>query len=146
QTRSTSHTDVLCHAPFTSINFEQNGNATACCYNRTHVLGTYPRHSLNQMWFGKKAQELRHYIKNNNLGGGCEICHKQLLSKNNYVVSARIFDQSADYQNPAMGRFINMMKHGQPVHMPVSMEFELSNTCNLECTMCSDYNSSSIRI
>lgn len=145
KTRDTTDTSVLCHAPFTSINFEQNGNATACCYNRTHILGTYPKHSLKDMWFGPKAQELRKFIKNNDLGGGCEICRKQLLSKNYYGVSARNFDQTAEYDKPALGKLSNLIKHGQNIHMPVSMEFELSNTCNLECTMCSGYYSSSIR-
>ena len=37
--RVTKNTSIFCHAPFTSMNFEQNGNVTVCCYNRKYVLG-----------------------------------------------------------------------------------------------------------
>ncbi len=62
QTRETKDKTMLCHAPFTSINFQQNGNANACCYNRSHVLGTFPAQTIKEIWFGKKADELRNFI------------------------------------------------------------------------------------
>ena len=48
-TRDTVHTELLCHAPSASLNFEANGHATACCYNRRHVIGTYPEDTLEEM-------------------------------------------------------------------------------------------------
>ena len=37
---------VLCHAPFTSLNFEQSGQARVCCYNTEANLGTWPAASV----------------------------------------------------------------------------------------------------
>ena len=73
QTRETKDKTLLCHAPFTSVNFQQNGNANACCYNRSHVLGAFPAQTIKEIWFGEKADELRRYIRNNNLEGGCQM-------------------------------------------------------------------------
>ena len=50
---------VLCHAPFLSLNFDQSGRVTACCYNRDYVLGTYPAQTLQDIWTGPAAQALR---------------------------------------------------------------------------------------
>lgn len=145
-TREPKATGKLCHAPFANMNFEQNGDVTACCFNRTHVLGNYPAMSLLDIWFSEKANELREYINANDLSGGCEICAKQLLAHNFMGSRARGFDQSATSTLDNMPeKFRNKLKHGQWQQMPRSMEFELSNTCNLECVMCHGYFSSSIR-
>jgi MoaA/NifB/PqqE/SkfB family radical SAM enzyme len=130
-TRKTRDKSVICHAPFTSINFEQNGNATACCYNRVHVLGTYPQNTIKEMWMGKDAELLRNYIKKNDLSGGCKLCMEQLNAKNYAGVHAKLFD--------AFGN------NTENITYPKIFEFEISNTCNLECVMCSGYYSSSIR-
>ena len=135
--RTTEHKDTLCHAPFTNMNFAQNGDATACCYNRTHVLGTYPANNVDEMWHGQKAQELRAYLKANVLPAGCEPCALQLLSRNFGGLRARSFDYVASAKYPE--------KDGRFVPKPQMMEFEISNVCNLECTMCNGFFSSSIR-
>jgi MoaA/NifB/PqqE/SkfB family radical SAM enzyme len=145
-TRAPKATERLCHAPFANMNFEQNGDVTACCFNRTHVLGSYPKMSLLDIWFSDKANELRNYIDANDLGGGCEICAKQLLAHNFMGSRARGFDENAtsNWDN-IPEKLRNKLKHGQWQQMPRSMEFELSNTCNLECVMCHGYFSSTIR-
>lgn len=126
-------TSVACHAPFMSMNFEQNGHATACCYNRTHVLGTYPEHSVSDMWFGGKADELREAIKDLDFSKGCELCLVQLQSRNFAGTRMLQFDHLAA-QQPAR----------RPAY-PRLMEFEMTNICNLECVMCNGYYSSLIR-
>jgi MoaA/NifB/PqqE/SkfB family radical SAM enzyme len=126
-------TRVVCHAPFLSLNFEQNGNATVCCYNRTHVLGTYPDVSVSDMWFGGKADELREAIQALDFSKGCELCLVQLQSRNFAGTRMLQFDHLAT--NPrAAGR-----------EYPRLMEFEITNVCNLECVMCNGYYSSLIR-
>lgn len=145
-TRAPKATGKLCHAPFANMNFEQNGDVTACCFNRTHVLGSYPKMNLLDIWFSAKANELRHYIDANDLDGGCEICAKQLLAHNFMGSRARGFDQSATGNLDNLPEKLrNKLTHGQWQQMPRSMEFELSNTCNLECVMCHGYFSSTIR-
>lgn len=145
-TRQNGATNKLCHAPFVNMNFEQNGDITACCFNRTHVLGKFPDMELMDIWFSDKAEELRTYINNNDLGGGCEICAKQLTAGNFMNSRARGFDQQAiGNWNALPEKLRNKLKNGKWLNMPRTMEFELSNTCNLECVMCHGYFSSTIR-
>jgi MoaA/NifB/PqqE/SkfB family radical SAM enzyme len=136
---------VLCHAPFTSMNFEQTGKANACCYNRTHVLGEYPRDSLEQMWFGAAAEQLRGDIRQDSLEGGCSMCRRQLESGNLAGCKARIYDQYAQEKPERANRVLTSPLPARAVAMPRVMEFELENTCNLQCIMCDGYFSSAIR-
>jgi MoaA/NifB/PqqE/SkfB family radical SAM enzyme len=142
--RSGTYKDVICHAPFVNLNFEQNGNVRACCYNTKHVLGQWPRQSIKQIWSGVKANELRSYVLDNNLGGGCVECGKMLKSGNYQGVRARYYDEFAPN---SIGTRINYFRYSLNGHVPYPrvMEFELSNECNLECVMCNGYFSSSIR-
>jgi MoaA/NifB/PqqE/SkfB family radical SAM enzyme len=135
--RRTTNSAIFCHAPFTSINFEQNGNASVCCYSRRHVLGTYPADSIDDMWFGPKADQLRSMMRENALPGACDICLDQFRSRNFGGIRARFYDHlaSTEYRDSG-GRF-------EPY--PRVMEFETSNACNLECVMCKGYFSSAIR-
>lgn len=145
-TRQNGATNKLCHAPFVNMNFEQNGDVTACCFNRTHVLGKFPDMELMDIWFSDNAEKLRQYIDNNDLGGGCEICAKQLNAGNFMNSRARGFDQQAvDTWDALPEKLRNKLNHGKWLNMPRTMEFELSNTCNLECVMCHGYFSSTIR-
>ncbi len=135
--RKTENKEIFCHAAFTNMNFEQNGNVTACCYNRKHVLGTYPKDSLKDMWYGEKADQLRRYMKSNALPAGCEICNMQFQSKNFGGLRAKAFDSLAEKRYPE--------SEGRLISMPRMLEFEISNVCNLECTMCNGFFSSLIR-
>jgi MoaA/NifB/PqqE/SkfB family radical SAM enzyme len=135
--RQTKNKDIFCHAAFTNMNFEQNGNATACCYNRTHVLGTYPKNTIEEMWYGQEAEKLRGYMRRNILPDGCHLCHMQFESRNFGGLRARAFDSMADRTY--------LEKDGRFIPRPKMMEFEISNVCNLECAMCNGYFSSLIR-
>ena len=127
---------VLCHAPFLSLNFEQNGHVTACCYNRSYILGTYPEQSVREIWKGAGARALREAFLRNEEAPGCELCFHQLNSRNFGGVLMRNFDQysgDSDYRPDV------------DAEAPRVLEFEIANTCNLECIMCSGHWSSSIR-
>ncbi len=135
--RATRNKEVFCHAPFTCMNFEQNGHVTVCCYNRTYIVGTYPHDTLTNMWFGQKAEQLRKCMKEKHLPAGCEICSTQFQSKNFGGLRAQSYDFLADRKYPE--------REGRLIAMPKVFEFEISNVCNLECVMCSGHFSSSIR-
>ncbi len=141
--RTTFNKDLLCHAPFTSLNFEQNGNVTACCFNRKDILGSYPAQSLQQIWTGTAANDLRKKIAANNLEGGCKLCHILLESGNYNGTKAIFYDEYAHHLNLPQKLASSIGFPQAP--FPKVFEFEISNTCNLECVMCSGYFSSSIR-
>lgn len=119
----------ICHAPFDSLRFNQSGIATVCCFNREHSLGRYPEDKLNQIWFGKKAEDLRKHLKHGDLNLGCFYCKNQIENREFESVKTKMYDH------------LPQREHSYPLQM----EFELHNTCNLECIMCNAQNSSSIR-
>lgn len=137
---------LACHAPFTALNFEQGGNVTACCYNRTFVLGKYPENNLNEIWFGEKAKELKKYIEQNDFSHGCELCARQINSHNFEGSRAKGFDTYAEVPKPPTTKQKIQEAFGikRKVY-PKVLEFEIDNTCNLECVMCNGKFSSLIR-
>ena len=128
-TREKSQQKYLCNAPFTSMLLANNGRVLACCFNRQAISGEYPKQNLKEIWFGKSAETLREHVLRNDLSHGCFVCKTQLLNKEFNTVKARMFDH------------LPVSSSGYPV----MMEFDLDNTCNLECIMCNADNSSSIR-
>lgn len=142
--RSRTYKGIICHAPFVNLNFEQNGNVRSCCYNTSHVLGKWPEKSVIDIWEGEKSKELRNYILQQNLGGGCEECGKMIQAGNYHGVRAKYYDE---YSSGRLTANFEIIKHklAGVVNFPRVMEFEISNECNLECVMCNGYFSSSIR-
>ena len=119
---------VLCYAPFKNMYLGHHGNVISCCFNRTYFLGTYPKQSLKEIWTGTKAKKLRDYIKHNDLSLGCTDCKNLMEGKNYDAIKAKMYDELPQNDN-----------------FPTVIEFELNNTCNLECIMCSGDYSSLIR-
>jgi uncharacterized Fe-S cluster-containing radical SAM superfamily protein len=92
------------------------------------ALGQYPQQSIEEIWKGEAAQQLRKHMQHYDLKHGCEICQADMDTSSFEEVRAGHFDRlprNADY--------------------PSMMEFLLTNTCNLECVMCKGEYSSLIR-
>jgi molybdenum cofactor biosynthesis enzyme MoaA len=121
----------LCFAPSSAMVWYQDGRVAACCFNREYILGRYPQESVKDIWLGKRRKELQDAIEKNNLSLGCFDCKNHLLNQNYSAVKALNYDYLGN--------------HGERFDFPLSMDFLLSNTCNLECQMCSGAYSSSIR-
>jgi MoaA/NifB/PqqE/SkfB family radical SAM enzyme len=121
--------EKLCYAPFKNMYFGHSGKVIACCYNRNHVFGIYPEKSIKEIWFGSAAEQLREYISHNDLTLGCAGCQEQIVAGNIDATKAKQYDELPLNTNL----------------YPSVLEFELSNVCNLECTMCSGDFSSLIR-
>lgn len=142
QYRKNTDKSKVCHAPFVNLNFEQNGHVTACCFNRVDVLGVYPENSLMGIWKGTAAEEMRQKIEDLDLTDGCKLCGILLESGNFSGSKAIHYDEYAPYH--PLDKFLNTFRKNK-YQWPKVMEFEISNTCNLECEMCSGYYSSTIR-
>lgn len=118
----------LCHAPFNNMYFNSLGDVANCWLtfdDPEHYDGT---RSIRDIWFGEKFSRLRGAIKAYDLDTRCKTCKHHLEVGNHVNVLAKAYDNEfplGDY--------------------PTMMEFELSNTCNLECTMCTGLLSSAIR-
>jgi sulfatase maturation enzyme AslB (radical SAM superfamily) len=127
--RKTSNTSLPCWAPFRSMYFGFRGNTSVCCFNKMHVIGTYPAQSIREIWFGAKADEIRQSLSKNDFSLGCQSCHELITAENYSGLPAKNFDPLP----------IN------PNRFPSKIDFELSNECNLECIMCRGEFSSAIR-
>jgi MoaA/NifB/PqqE/SkfB family radical SAM enzyme len=119
---------AYCSAPFKSLYFGPRGDVTACCYNRSFVLGKYPENTLKNIWEGKKIEKLRGHLEVNDFSLGCKSC--EFFVKSNNILGA------------GFSLYNNITVHKE---YPTLFEFELANICNLECIMCSGEFSSAIR-
>jgi MoaA/NifB/PqqE/SkfB family radical SAM enzyme len=127
QSRVTGPNPCVCFAPSRSLYFDIHGKATACCFNRVHILGKYPQNSIDEIVNGEKRQFLQNELARQNFMYGCQHCHKLIESGNFEGVEARQYDT---------------LKHQE--FIPSEIVFELDNVCNLECAMCHEEFSSSI--
>lgn len=120
---------AVCHAPTKGLYFGIGGWVTSCCVNRSHVLGEYPKQSIQEIWDSSKRQKMAERMQCGDLSKGCEVCYDAISSKNYSGASALVYDDLSDGSND----------------FPKKMDFELSNKCNLECVICRGERSSSIR-
>jgi len=117
----------FCHAPSINLYFSWEGKVIACCFNQKFILGNYPEQSIDQIWNGDQVKKLRDSLKKNDLSNGCDTCLRDLKNSSFKTSNALRFDEFD------AGKF------------PEMMEFQLTNTCNLECNMCNGWLSSTIR-
>jgi MoaA/NifB/PqqE/SkfB family radical SAM enzyme len=138
---------TICHAPERSMYFGRDGQVSACCYSRMAPLGRYPEQSIESIWTGAEANAMRAALRKNELPAGCNLCADVLSAGNYSGLLASGFDVLAR-PLPASGpiaRFTALLPPKKAKRYPAQLEFELSNTCNLECAMCSGFWSSTIR-
>jgi sulfatase maturation enzyme AslB (radical SAM superfamily) len=118
---------LVCRAPFNSMTFSFNGVIKACCFT-SDKLGIYPEKSLRELWLGETAQKARAMIRQNKLPEGCFYCLSNIQTEKYSCYRGQLFNYFSVAEN----------------QYPTRMEFQFSNTCNLECIMCSEEYSSRI--
>jgi radical SAM protein with 4Fe4S-binding SPASM domain len=128
KSRSISEKKYLCHAPFNNMYFNSLGDIANCWLTFENPEKYSEERTLKEIWFGEKFTSLRNNIKNFDLDSQCKTCKYYLEHYNHVNVLARAYDNEYPITD-----------------FPSMMEFELTNTCNLECTMCTGLLSSSIR-
>ncbi len=120
--------ESLCYAPSVNMLFGTDGTVRACCHNNENILGRYPEKSIKDIWNSEEAKRFRQEMANQNFLSGCQGCARDYASGNIDQMPARHFKQ--------------LPRHHE---YPTMMEFLLTNTCNLECAMCTGELSSLIR-
>lgn len=128
ENRSWYKNGLICYAPFSNLYFRPDGLVISCCWNIAVKLGKYPEQSVTNIWKGENLKNLRRHILHDDLSNGCNLCYEQMKAGNYYNIPSVLFD---DFEKISS--------------FPSRLQFELDNTCNLECIMCSGYLSSSIR-
>jgi len=121
----------LCYAPFVALWFANRGDVRACCKNSKYPVGNVLQNTIDEIWSGARIKVLRDALKNYNYGPGCEFCKFQTAG--------------GSFENLFTDSFEYLEVLSEAPLWPKKMEFELSNSCNLECIMCSGQFSSAIR-
>jgi MoaA/NifB/PqqE/SkfB family radical SAM enzyme len=122
---------LFCYVPFNNMSFSFEGRVLACAYNQKVELGHYPQSTIADMWFNSESgNKLREHMQHNDLSYGCKHCLYFFNNRKFSGLKPLVFDKYSEIQD---------------INYPKVLEFELSNTCNLECVMCNGKVSSSIR-
>jgi radical SAM protein with 4Fe4S-binding SPASM domain len=120
----------ICMATKLNMHFCVDGRVMACCYNKTNSIGNIRHQTLHDIWFGSERIKFDRLVNEEyNLESGCYGCKLKIKSGDYSSVVA----QNYDFHSTSIKKY------------PSRMEFELHNTCNLECVMCNGDFSSSIR-
>lgn len=127
--RNPAHRGRACHAAEKGLFFGLRGKVYSCCFNKIHLLGIYPRDSIDQIWHGQALAQQRQALDLGDMSLGCGGCFDLVKARNLAAAPIRLYDRVADGRRG----------------MPAKMDFELVNTCNLECIMCRGEFSSLIR-
>jgi radical SAM protein with 4Fe4S-binding SPASM domain len=122
---------AACYAPFTSLYFETGGTVRVCCHNFKYPVGNIAYESIEAIWNGEEIRKLRQSLKQYDLRRGCQFCEWRLSTGNFNSVSMTAWDRFP-------------VKDDAPA-WPQMMEFSVSNSCNLQCIMCTGIASSAIR-
>lgn len=128
---------AACYAPFVSLFFNCWGQVRACCVNHSYTLGSIASSRLPEIWSGENIRLLREAMKNYDFSLGCELCEWQINDGNFQAADA-------NYLSLHAMKYDHFPMEDDALY-PTNLEFNLANTCNLECVMCNGTFSSSIR-
>jgi MoaA/NifB/PqqE/SkfB family radical SAM enzyme len=114
-----------CNAPFNNMYFTVLGNVSPCWKLPGFADRWSKDRSILDIWNGEHFQKYRDALTSNIFLNRCQECKRDI--DNNVWPLAKAYEMFPVRQYPSV------------------MELELSNQCNLECTMCSGLLSSGIR-
>ena len=123
-----------CYAPSLQVVLLPNGNVGPCCRN-DRAYGNIQDRLLSEIWRDRPRQRLIDQLEQYDFSSGCEECG----------VEASLMDRSLGYPSQ-FDYWAEQLGAGLGDEWPVRIEFDLSNTCNLQCIQCHGELSSSIRI
>lgn len=129
KTRPWKNRGIGCLAPVSSLFVGLRGKIYGCCFNKTYPLGTYPEQSLSEIWAGSARKKQIEALKSRDFALGCQTCGELIAGKNYAGLPAKNYEDLPRRMLP----------------YPTKIEFELDNTCNLECVICRGEFSSAIR-
>jgi len=116
---------VACNAPWNNMYFTVTGSVSPCWKLPGYVDNWSEDRSIMDIWTGEGFEKYRKAIQNSQFLDRCKECEND--------IACGIWPLAKAYEKFTVKEY------------PSLMELELSNQCNLECTMCSGLLSSGIR-
>lgn len=131
---------TFCIKPWTQGAVLTNGDFAMCCISREPKTYNLKTHSITDWWNSNELEDVRQQMLANKQVSSCEICY-QLES--NGGTSLR---QKSNAEYKIFEAYVEKMLayYQYPKSLPVELELQLTNLCNLKCLMCFDTDSSSI--
>lgn len=120
---------MACYAPAVHLYLAPDGDVRACCRN-WEALGNIATSSLIDIWWGSRRADLVDRLSNDDFSMGCQQCQAEVEIEGRKGSYRENFDRFADKVDSGW---------------PARIEFNISNSCNLQCVMCNGFLSSSIR-
>lgn len=121
---------TACFAPFSNLFLGTTGDVYTCCDSFGYPLGNIADERLPDIWASARLAALRDALGRDDYSLGCGYCERR--------IAGGLRPQS---------RFYDAFPPATPVPpYPQRIEFNISNACNLQCTMCDGDLSSAIRI
>ena len=136
---------TACPAPRINLHFSQLGVVTACCFNRSFVLGVYPENSVSEIWEGPAAAELRAALAAGDFSRGCGKCRQQIEARDFGGSHAVFYTRQAQLLAERRRQLRALPALETSGALPLKLEFNVHNACNLQCVMCHGLASSAIR-
>jgi len=102
-----------------------------CCHNVRYRVGNIATETIEAIWRGEKLQRLRNALARYDMRSGCRFCDWRISGGHFASLTMTTYDRFP-------------VEEAVPV-WPQMMEFSMTNSCNLECVMCTGQASSAIR-
>ena len=125
-----------CYAPSVLLYFQPDGDVRACCRNQSYPLGNVRDQRLLDIWNGPRRAELVARLADDDFTHGCQGCQWEIETE------GRVGSYPQSFEAKAAHLQLDPASAAWPRHM----EFNLSNSCNLQCIQCNGDLSSSIRL
>ena len=141
---------TFCVKPWIHMATYTSGEALMCCVAKEHA-GNLNRQPIQEIWNSKHYREARLKMLRGEKVSACQKCYDE---EDGGVASHRIIEnhvwmnrEPSSFQ-PHIGEsyitkaIANTDKNGYLHDKPISFDFRLGNTCNLQCVMCGPKDSS----
>ncbi|MBP7076688.1 MAG: radical SAM protein [Bacteroidales bacterium] len=109
-----------CFAHRANLYFHINGDVSMCSHNHSLVLGKFPENSISEIVEGDCRRQAIQSFLSGDIPTDCWSCNEKLMNNNPIAAAFQVYNKAYRKSN-----------------IPLSLEFELSNHCNLACIMCS---------
>lgn len=132
--------DNFCLYPFTHFQLDPDGRARPCCKYKVGDadwqadVPKLPDVDIEQLWNQEEFKNLRADFLNNKKPSGCKACWNEEAAG---ITSMRLTREQGGKQHP----YATFFKH-IPKVSPKTLDFKLSNLCNLKCRICTPFLSS----
>ena len=141
--------DTFCIKPWVHMATYTSGEALMCCVAR-EAAGNLNKHTIEQIWNSEHYREARLKMLKGEKVKACTKCYDEETAgiHSHRVIQNHLWielegDNEGYVGKERLDKLINQTEeNGYLPSRPISFDFRLGNTCNLQCVMCGPKDSS----